>query len=294
MLDCLIVGGGPAGLTAALYLARFRRDIALLDGGASRASLIPHSHNCPGYPDGIGGEELLMRLRRQAARYGVVPRAATVGKLTPRSDGSFEVQFAGEAVHARTVVLATGVIDIEPQVPGVEYAVRRGLIRHCPVCDAYEVIDRKVGVIGAGMHVYREALFLYHYTTSLEVLTFGLPAQLSVAQQEDLARRGIRVVDTALAGVHLEAGRIVAVEFADGRVRAFDTLYSALGAVNRSELAIQAGARVDKARALVVDAHLQTSVPGVYAVGDVVSALNQISVAMGHAAIAATAVHNRL
>jgi thioredoxin reductase (NADPH) len=294
MLDCLIVGAGPAGLTAAVYLARFRRRVAVFDAGASRASLIPRSHNCPGYPDGISGDELLMRLRHQAERYGVAPSHATVESIAPLTDGGFEALVAARTVRARTLVLATGVVDIEPDIPGVENAIRRGFIRHCPICDAYEVIDHKVGVIGTGAHVYREALFLRHYTAALAVLTFGRPAGLSAEQHADFVRHGIPVIETPLAAVHMESERIAAVEFGDGGVRAVDTLYSALGAVNRSELAARIGATVNGARAIVVDGHLQTSISGLYAIGDVVPALNQISVAMGHAAIAATAIHNRL
>jgi thioredoxin reductase (NADPH) len=294
MLDCLIIGGGPAGLTAATYLARFRRDIELIDSGASRAALIPLSHNCPGFPDGIGGPALLARLRAQAQRYGTPIRQGRVDALARRPQGGFDAVVAGHALAARTVMLATGVVDIEPELPQVEYAVRTGLVRHCPVCDAYEVIDHRIAVLGAGAHALREAVFLRHYTGDVTLLTLGRPAQLALAERAQLAAARIPIIENRIAAVSMEPRRRVALVLDDGRALKFDTLYSALGTVNRSELALSLGAAVDAARAIVVDHHQQTTVPGLYAIGDIVSQLNQISVAVGHAAIAATAIHNRL
>lgn len=294
MFDCLIVGAGPAGLTAATYLARFRRNVLMIDSGRSRAALIPRSHNCPGYPDGISGEELLARLHAQVERYCVPLIRAEVETVVRLPDGLFEAMANGQNVHARHVLLATGAVDIEPRLPNIEDAVHRGLIRHCPICDAYEVIDQAVVIIGTGAHVFREARFLRHYTRRVTIVTLGRPADLTVAQQAQLAELRIPIVETAIAGMHADEQRIVSIELGDGRTLEFDALYSALGAVNRSELARRLGGAVDDASAILVDAHQQTNVAGLYAIGDVVAALNQISVAMGQAAIAATAIHNRL
>lgn len=294
MLDCLVIGGGPGGLTAATYLARFRRRTEVIESGASRASLIPRSHNCPGYPDGISGDELLARLRAQVQRYEVPVARATVTTLKRRSDGSFEATTGDCAVQAHTVLLATGVTDIEPTLPNVENAIRRGLVRHCAICDAYEVIDQKVAILGTGAHVFREALFLYHYSRDVTLLTLGHPVALGPGERAQLAELGVRMVEAPVRAIHLEKERIARISLNDGSELAFDTIYSALGAINRSELAVQAGATVDGSAAILTDNHQQTDVPGLYAVGDVVPVLNQISVAMGQAAIAATAIHNRL
>lgn len=293
MLDCLIIGAGPAGLTAAIYLARFRRDIELINGGDSRAALIPRSHNCPGYPDGVSGEELLTRLRAQAQRYRAPLTHGRVETLKREPD-YFEAIADGRAIRARSVVLATGAMDIEPELPDVEDAVRRGLLRHCPICDAYEAIGHKVGVIGVGRHALREALFLRRYTSDVAILTLGWPAELGAAEHGQLAALGIPVIEAPVFHIHIENQRIVSIEMKGGRVLKFDTVYSALGAINRSELAVALGAAVDASKAILVDSHQQTSVPDLYAIGDVVAALNQISVAMGQAAIAAAAIHNRL
>src|SRR5215210_2199336 len=111
MLDCLVVGGGPSGLIAAIYLGRFRRDVRVIDAGGSRASLIPTSHNYPGFPDGISGRELLVRLREQARRYGAQLTAGNVEHLEQGADCAFRARAGTEVVEARTVILATGAMD---------------------------------------------------------------------------------------------------------------------------------------------------------------------------------------
>jgi thioredoxin reductase (NADPH) len=292
-LDCLVIGGGPAALSAAIYLARFRRRFRVIDGGASRAALIPLSHNHPGFPDGIAGPELLKRMRRQAERYGADIVAGTVEALERGEGGGFVAACEGGAVRARTVLLATGVEDIEPELPDLEGAVRRGWIRHCPICDAYEVIDQRVGVIGHGASGVGEALFLRTYTADLTLLTLGKAMDLSAGDRARLDEAGVRVVETPVSKVLLEGNKIAALEI-DGEEDRFDTLYSALGCHVRSALARSLGAERNDIGSLVVDDHQRTSVPGLYAAGDVVSALNQIGVAMGQAAVAATAIHNDL
>ncbi|MES2536100.1 MAG: NAD(P)/FAD-dependent oxidoreductase [Pseudomonadota bacterium] len=295
LLDCLIVGAGPAGLTAAIYLARFRRSIRIIDAGDSRASLIPLSHNYPGFPDGISGGALLERLRVQASRYGATVTAGKVDRLERTSDGYF-VARAGEAVlHMKTVILATGVVDIEPDLPGVTDAVRQGYVRHCPICDGFDVIDQKIAVIGHGDHLFREALFLRHYTGDLTVFSLGRDLALSDGQKRKLTDDGIHMIEEAVAQVCIDHGRIAALRGLSGKTHYFDTLYSALGTTVRSALARDLGAQFNQHGDLVVDGRrLQTSIPGLYAAGDVVNGLNQISVATGHAAIAATSIHHYL
>ena len=149
-LDALIIGGGPAGLAAAIYLARFRRRFLLVDAGASRASLIPTSHNLPGYPEGIAGDDLLAAERAQAERYGAeLLRGRVCG--VERGEGGFSarLEVSGEKdreVSARFVLLATGIRDRRPGLPDEEDATRRGILRYCPVCDGYEATGRSVGV----------------------------------------------------------------------------------------------------------------------------------------------------
>lgn len=293
MLDCLIVGGGPAGLTAAIYLARFRRNVRVIDAGSSRASLIPLSHNYPGFPDGIGGPELLRRLREQARRYGAELRAGNVQHLERRGD-TFVATAGTEKVEARFVLLATGVVDIEPELPNIVDAIKTGLVRHCPICDGFEVIDQRVAIIGRGVKGVNEALFIRHYTRDLTLFTLGAQHEITGEHRETLAAQGIEIVEEAPAQVHTEGGAILGLTLSNGRAYRFDTLYSALGCRIRSELAVQAGATCDDIGQIVVDDRLRTTVPGMYAAGDAANDLNQIAVGAGHAAIAATCIHNAL
>lgn len=293
MLDCLIVGGGPAGLTAAIYLRRFRRAVRVVDAGGSRASLIPTSHNYPGFPDGISGRELLVRLREQARRYGASLTAGTVDGLT-MAEAHFSATADGERIEARTVLLATGSMDVEPSLPNIKDAIRQGLIRHCPICDGYEVIDREVAVIGRGTKGVNEARFLRHYTRKLTLFTLGTPHEIAPEDRALLEQCGVRVVDETLSEVCTEGGAIVGLRTRSGEIYRFESLYSALGCRVRSDLARAIGAQCDEVGQIVVDDKLRTTVAGLYAAGDVANDLNQIAVGAGHAAIAATQIHNLL
>jgi thioredoxin reductase (NADPH) len=291
--DCVVIGAGPAGLTAAIYLARFRRDVLVIDGGASRAAWIPKSRNYPGFPDGVRGKTLLARMRRQAELYGAQIEPGYVDELN-NLRGGFRLETAEGAVRAAKVILATGVIDNEPDVPGVEAAVLSGLIRVCPICDGYEVIGKTVGVIGADDHGAREARFLTTYSDDVWLIHTGPRDALSRTERQRLKAAGVGLIETPIERVVLDRRRIAALCFGPGEPRRFDVLYAGLGITPRVRLAVDAGARLDADGRLVVTAHQETSIPGLYAAGDVVRGLNQISTAEGEGAIAATDAHNCL
>lgn len=291
--DAAIVGAGPAGLTAAIYLARFRRNFIVIDAGKSRAGWIPVTHNHPGFPDGIAGKALLARIRAQAERYGSRIETGYVERISKVGDG-FRLEMGDRSVEARFVLLATGVIDVEPPLADVFDAVQRGLVRICPICDAYEVQGQSIGVIGAGPHAAREAIFLRDYSDRVAVLHVGEPSLLDQVCRDEMAARGIEVIETSINAVVIGDERITAFDLEDGTQRTFELIYSALGMKNRSELAIELGASVAKDGSLQVNEHQLTTVDRLYAAGDVVRGLNQISVAEAEAAIAATDIHNRL
>jgi thioredoxin reductase (NADPH) len=291
--DCVVVGAGPAGLTAAIYLARFRRAFCVLDAGGSRAAWIPRSHNHPGFPGGVVGKTLLARMRRQAQAYGADLRSAHVEGLKALKAG-FVLQTSLGQLRARKVILATGVIDKEPDLPGIEDAVRCGLVRVCPICDGYEVIGKTVAVIGSGVHGAHEARFLTTWSDAVSLIHIGRPDDLPDAERRRLKAAGVGLIETPIERVMLDRRRIVALCLGPGAPKAFDVLYAALGVTPRAQLATGAGAKLDASGRLIVGEHQETSVPGLYAAGDVVRGLNQISVAQGEGAIAATDVHNGL
>lgn len=290
--DCIVIGGGPAGLTAAIYLARFRRSIALIDGHDSRAAWIPRSHNIPAFQTGVGGRELLSRMHDHAAQYDTPLIRGEVRNLSRDPEGVFQLATSEGNMRARFVLLATGVVDVEPNLPDIVGAVQRGLVRQCPICDAFEVIDQRIAIIGHGDHGAREALFLRTYSPRITLFTLGEPADDGL--RASMGEAGIAVIDAPIDAITQENERLVSLTLIDGETHAFDTIYSALGCRPRNDLLSQIGARLSEDDRASVDDHQETSIPRLFAAGDIVSGLNQVAVAVGQAAIAATAVHNRL
>ncbi|MBM6575374.1 NAD(P)/FAD-dependent oxidoreductase [Microvirga sp. SRT01] len=293
MDDCIIVGAGPAGLTAAIYLARFHLSIRLFDSGDSRAAWIPRTHNHAGYPDGIAGRDLLGLMLCQAERYGAVREEAVVTAIEP-ADNGFVVHLGDRIAKARTVLLATGVVNNRPKMDPALHddALSRGLLRYCPICDGYEVTDRRVGIIGKGSHGMKEALFLRGYTRDVTLVSPEPDLDLDPACEAALDAAGIVRVQGPCGGFAIEGDQL-AFDTAEGRMR-FDSVYPALGSVIRSDLAVAAGARATAEGCLEVDDHQRTTLPGLFAAGDVVKGLDQISHAMGEAGVAATTIRNLL
>ncbi len=294
-LDAIVIGAGPAGLTAGIYLGRFRRRVIVIDGGDSRASWIPTSHNHPGFPDGIHGEDLLAAMRIQAQKYGAVLVGGIAIRLRSIEGGDFEIELqSGDKFRAPYVLLATGVADTPAPFPALFDAVQRGLVKICPICDAYEVIDLDVAVIGAGDHGAREALFIRHYTDRVTLLLTGDANEISAELRGELTEARVSVVPERLRDVTLGANSVLAFDHGSGATRSFDVVYSALGSTARSSLFREVGAELNEAGCAIAHRHQRTNISGLYAAGDVVLGLSQITVAQAEGAIAATDIHNQL
>ena len=293
MLDCVVIGGGPAGLTAAIYLSRFLRSCVVIDGGGGRAASIPRSHNLPGFPDGLSGIELLARLETQLHEYGSAVRRAEVDKIS-LSEPGFLISCADDVFRSRSIILATGVVNHKPNIPETMHAlgVSQGLIRYCPVCDGYEARLKPIAVLGADRHGAAEALFLRRYGAAVTLLA-QRSLDLTTSDLERLERAGVDVVAEPIDDLRL-ANDSIEVSWRGLPGRSFGTLYPALGSTPRTQLAAGLGANLSNQGCLLTDDHQRTSIPGFYAIGDVVEGLDQICVATGHAAIAATAIHNDL
>ena len=294
VLDCAIIGGGPAGLTAALYLARFRREVHLWDTGESRASWIPSSHNQAAFPGGISGPDLLQRMKTQTSEHGVPIITAKVEHVRPSKAG-FEIVFAGQVVTAKTVLLATGVVNHRPAMAdGIhQQALSRGLLRYCPVCDGFEAMDQVIAVLGADGHGVAEALFLRNYSDRVTLLP-ARRTELDPTERGKLLAAGVAVLDDPATSFTIAEGKIFVGVDGDPADYAFDTLYPALGSTANVDPIREIVAAVSDAGCLLTDKHQMTTFDGLYAAGDVVEGLDQISVASGQAAIAATAIHNQL
>ena len=289
-LDCLIVGGGPAGLMAAIYLARFRRSVCVVDTGASRAALIPRSHNVPGFVHGLSGAELIERMSAQLDELAVVRVRAEVTALR-RHEDCFQASWNGDAHATATVILASGIVDTHPPFAEWRTAVADGVLRYCPVCDAFEAIGRRIAIIGPLHRAAGKALFLRGYSRDVTLLATGQDdAQASTSELTDAGVDVVFAPDLRLrrTGAGIEAA------FADGRTAQFDLVYPAMGAEVRSQLAVALGVEHIGEGYLKVDEHQRTSIHRLYGIGDVVTDLHQISVAFGHAAVAACNIHHNL
>ncbi|HEX4800394.1 MAG TPA: NAD(P)/FAD-dependent oxidoreductase [Sphingomicrobium sp.] len=295
ILDCLIIGGGPAGLTAAIYLARFHLDILVVDGGKSRAAWIPCTRNVSGFPDGIKGTDLLQRMRDQACKYGAKIETEFVTKLErDEKSGLFTATWGSGSANTRTVLLATGVTNRRPPMDEDlhDHALARGLVRYCPICDGYEVTDKRVGVIGSDSHGVAEALFIRGFTADVTLIAPDKALSLGKEDQKKLKDAQIGCVDGPAQAVAI-TGDCIVVDTAEGHYT-FDSIYPALGSDTHTQLAEMVGAKLSSDQSVVVDRHMRTDVPGLYAAGDVVIGLDQISHAMGQGGVAATAIRNDL
>src|SRR5690606_4937805 len=207
-----------------------------------------------------------------------------------REGGGCEGRGGERRWQARRVILATGVSDRLPDEPWVEAAVACRALRLCSICDAYEASDQSIGVVGASDAIGDHALFLRSYSPSVTALPLdggdgGEPGRKSRAAGVEWLPGGGRL------GFD---GRRCTWTVPGNEPMAFDTVYAYLGFDTCAGIAAAAGAELDEQGEIIVDAHQQTRLPGLYAIGDVVSGLNQIAVAVGHAAIAATHAHNTL
>ena len=293
-LDCLIIGGGPAGLTAAIYLARFRLDILVVDGGNSRASWIPCSHNHAGYPDGINGKELLRLMREQGQKYGAKIVDGRVTRLDRDADGLFSADWGSGTQRARSVLLATGVTNRRPPMDPELHddAMARGLIRYCPICDGYEVTDKRIGVIGSGTNGVGEAIFLRSYTCDVTLIAPDKALDLTGEERRKLEEANVTLVDGPAEAIGVTE-KCITVDTAQG-LMTFDSVYPALGSDTHTGLGEMVGAKLADDGCFLCDLKMRTSVEGLYAAGDVVHGLDQISHAMGEGGQAATTIRNDL
>ena len=294
--DIVIVGAGPAGLSAALYAARFCRDTLVLHDGASRAASIPVTQNVPGFADGVTGTDLVERMSRHAMRFGARIREARISRVVRDAGKAFELQSEeGESWIARALILATGLehncIPIDRDLH--ECAVQRGVLRYCPVCDGYEHRGQRIGVVGCDVSGAAEALFLRQFSKDVHLLTQS-SAELTRDQRRDLVRTGIQTITDPIAGYELAGNRMLVRLAGKPEPLEFDVVYPALGTRPRNALAKMLGIPIAADGKVAPDAMLGTPSPGVFCTGDLIEGLDQISVAMGQGAVAATRAHNWL
>lgn len=287
MEDVVVCGGGPGGLAAALWLGRYRRRTLVLDASEPRNGKASRSHGYLG-SDGSAPAALLERAHRDATSYPTVRmERTTVERAEPDGDG-FRVQAGGREWSAQRLVLATGVRDVHPDIAGFE-SLYGSAIFHCSCCDGYESADQDVLAIGWGEHVAGFALDLLDWGARVTLVTNGQEFEGDRSNVDALDSHGIEVIEERVAEFLSDGPEMRGVRLATGRELAATRAFFSIGHEPRTDLAKQLGCALDDLGYVQVGAHGETSVEGVYAVGDVTPGEQLVQAAAAEGAIAGIA-----
>jgi thioredoxin reductase (NADPH) len=290
--EVVVVGGGPAGLQTALYTARLGHDTAVVDRGGGRAAMMVDTHNVIGVTEDVSGNEFLRTAREQVEAYGADVHRDLVTEATRLDDGRFHLVGNDGEFVAERVVLGVGFNDERPKPP----LPRTGKgLHYCLHCDAYMFIDRPVFVMGTGESAAHVAMIMLNFTDEVDILLRGEQREWSDETDERLRAHPVDVVEEEITGMRKsDDGWLEAFEFDDGTVRNYRGGFPMYGSNYNTNLAEQLGCDVNDDGTVAVAEDGETSVEGVYAVGDITPGHNQIPVAMGKGAQAGIAIHYEL
>ena len=283
--DAVVVGGGPAGLSAALWLARYRKQVLVVDSGEQRNRWVDQAHGYLG-SDPVEPGDLLGRARSQLEAYAEVTlRDGRARRARRDGDGTFRVDVDGEEVSARRIVLALGVKDRFPEV-GRFFDHYGASVFHCPTCDGYEARDCAVAVFGWSQEVTGFALTLLGWAARVTVVTDGRRFEGDARHRLELEANGVAVLEEEAVELVGERGRLEGVRFASGQRLDCELAFFSIAHAPRTELAEELGCALTEEGCIEVDAEGATSVEGVYAAGDVTPGLQLVQVAAAKGTVA--------
>jgi thioredoxin reductase (NADPH) len=287
--EVTVVGGGPAGLTTALYTTRLGHDTAMINRGGGRAAMMLDTHNVIGVTEDVSGNELLRTATEQIQEYGAEYYQDTVTGVERTDDGRVHVTAGNVEVRTDAVVFATGFTDVRPDPP----LPRTGRGLHwCLHCDAYMFVDRPVYVMGTGEAAAHVAMIMLNFTDEVDLLTRGEEPEWSEETDRQLAAHPVNVIHEDIAEIEKgEDGWLEAFVFEDGTRREYRGGFPMYGSKYNNDLPRSLGCEINDDGTVAVDDHGRTSVDGVFAVGDLTPGHNQIPVAMGQGAKAGIALH---
>ncbi len=292
--DVAIIGGGPAGLTAGIFLGRYLHRVALVDSGDPRNWETRGVNGFLGHP-GIRPSDLRGKGRDDAREAGVELVDALCECVTKHDDDRFELFLAGGArIEAKRLLLAIGLKDVWPEVPGL-IPVYGKSAHVCPDCDGRECVNKRVVVLGKGRKAVGMALNLTTWTRDIIICTNGAPADLDLPEyREKLEALGIPVLENPISCLRHRGADLKAVEFEDGRHLDVDKIFIAIGQYPADDLGAQLGCERDSGGHIVVDRGYRTSVKGCYAAGDIIPGTQLAIAAAGDGAVAAVSIHKSL
>ena len=289
--EVVVVGGGPAGMTAALYSTRLGHTTAVVSRGGGRAAMMKEVHNLLGVTEETSGMEFLQIGTEQLEDYGCTIHRDMVSSCT-REDDDLVLSGNSAEYRAEIVVLATGFTDERPEPPLPRTG--RGL-HYCLHCDAHMFVDESVYVMGHGESAAHVAGLMLNFTDEVDLLTRGYDPEWGAETASMLDRHPIDVIEADVTGVENgEDGWLEALEFEDGTTRPYRGGFAMYGAAYNNGLARELGCEINDDGTIAVDDHGKTSVDDVYAVGDCTPGHNQLPVALGQGAKAGIDVHFRL
>ena len=290
--EVIIVGGGLAGLSAAIYLGRALRDVLIIDAGESLAIWEPEVQNYLGFPECIDGRELLRRGREQALRYGAEIVHEEVERLWKEGE-TFHIKAKKCDFKARRLLLATGVYHLPPKIPAVNECVGKSMF-FCKDCDGYRVQGKRVIIAGHNNDAVKYALGIMVYTECVTLLTNGEVPSWDDTHEAWLREYEVPMHIEKIMHVEHDGGHLKSVTLATGEKIATDCLFTTRGDLFHNHLARQLGARLDPEGQVFVEKEQRTSVPGLFAAGCVTPANCQMIIAAGDGAAAAQAINRDL